>query len=276
MGSEGGHGISHSQHRHNADRLDSHSRGITGQHRSSEAVDNRLNQKNPNLHNRLLDNRGNRNPYHGKHKPGIIYTPVFICFIPLQLPQKQPKRNYSRHSLSNQSTHSNPSHPLLKPYDKQHIQENIQQRGKYQQIQRRPGISQRIENGRLHIIHKQKRQPGKIYSQIKRCVRKNLSGRIHPSQNPVIQEKSQRSQANTHHKEVDKRGEYGCLHFAFLSCAETLGDDHRTSNPSADSNGNKYICNRIRGTYSGQRPFPNKISNDHRICDIIKLLKKIP
>lgn len=29
-------------------------------------------------------------------------------------------------------------------------------------------------------------------------------------------------------------------------------------------------------THSSERPFPNKISHDHRICNITKLLKKIP
>ena len=97
--------------------------------------------------------------------------------------------------------------------------------------------------------------------------------RVHPRQNRLVKQKSQRAEKYAQRQEVDQcRGDRR-LHIPQLLRAQELGHYHGASNASADGDGNKDIGNGIGSADRCQRLLTYEPAYDDRVHNIIKLLK---
>ena len=163
----------------------------------------------------------------------------------------------------------------MKLNDKQQIQDNIQQGGKNQQLERRPGISQRVEHRGLHVVHEQKGQSPEINPQIKSRIRENIVRHVHQTQNPVVKRKAESPQRRADYQKGNQSRGHSRFHLRQPPGSQKLGNNHRASHASSDGNGNKHIRNRVGGAHRSQRVLTDKFPHYDRIHNIIKLLEQI-
>ena len=88
-------------------------------------------------------------------KPGLYLRNSFMY---------SQKRQHTGRSLGDKGRPRHARHTPVKDDDEDHIQQNISQRGTNQEIERRPGISQRCKDACTHIIEIQKQKSADINS----------------------------------------------------------------------------------------------------------------
>ncbi len=195
---KGGNRIARSDHGHDTDGFDPHTRRVTCQHRRTKTVYHGLDKKHADGNNGLLHHGRNRNLDHiAKHREIIqlslrrvciclFYSPL-LCIRLLRtrlLPvgskqaQQQTEGDHGGKSLRDHRRYGDTRHAKKEHPHHHKIHPDIEQGGKDEQIKRCPGIAKSIEYGRQNIVHKQKRKSQEIDLQIKHGIGKNILRRI--------------------------------------------------------------------------------------------------
>ena len=75
-------------------------------------------------------------------------------------------------------------------------------------------------------------------------------------------------------KRTQRRGNRG-LQLPVAACSQILGGQHRSAVAAADGNHDKNGRQRVGSAHSRQRILADKVSHDHRIRHIVKLLEQV-
>lgn len=84
------------------------------------------------------------------------------------------------------------------------------------------------------------------------------------------------AQADTDDQEINERRKNSRFHFRNFPCSKELRDNDCASVSPADGYGYEYVGNRVGSAHRSQCLFSHKLTDNHRVCNIIKLLEQIP
>ena len=159
--------------------------------------------------------------------------------------------------------------------DKQGIQHNVDDTADDQIVQRMSGISCGSQDSGSHIIDQDKDDPGKINPQINDGVLHDICRRLHESE-------ERRGGQDTDQSKHDPSGDcHGvCIVESLVCCfdiprSEELGNSDRGSGGESGKESHDQRYDLSRGAAdAGESFFPNKLSHDHAVYGVVKLLEK--
>ena len=165
------------------------------------------------------------------------------------------------------------AHP--ESYDKHKIQDNVQKCAYNKKYKRKLTVSKRPEDTGQKIIKHLCQDSAADDHYVRICVRKNIRWRIHKDQKRFHKCHKQYRQKCSDYKRKNPCSRYCLSHALHITGSEFLRrEDSKTSRHSHDKTIDQKH-DRSRAADRRQSLVSDKLTNDHSICHIVKLLKYI-
>ena len=157
----------------------------------------------------------------------------------------------------------------------QPIQENVQQRGKNQVIQRPAAVPQGVDDAAADIVHHHRQGAQEVIAEILHRLRHHLRIRLHPGQEGGGQGHAHDSQNDSAYNAEGQHRVDGPGDLLFLSRAEIPGDDHPRPHGRAHDEADHQENQRAGGGDSRQGVSPQALSHDKGIRRVVQLLENL-
>ncbi len=167
-----------------------------------------------------------------------------------------------------------PATPSVKPQDEGEVQADVQHRGDGQKVHRGLAVAQGAQDCRQQIIEKGGGDPHEDNEDIALGIREDIAGGVHHRENGAAQKAGSHRE---HRGEQD--GEVGRVrhmpaHAGVVARPHPLGhrDGKPAAHPHAESDDKK--VDGAGGPHRRQGLGPQQLSHDHRVHQVVKLLKQ--
>ena len=213
-----------------------------------------------------------KNMAHDPAVNGQIFPGQFVNVLGGAQQQQHQSRG---HKLGQDRGISHACNAHFKHQHKHQIQNDIQNTGKHQEIQRPGSIAHRPENAAAHVVDQKAGETGKVDLKVGGGLRENILRRGHEAQHGPDPEEPDQGKQDAHNKGGSHGGFHGFMELLHIFCPEMHTDHHTGANRKAVEKEHQHVHDHGRGAHSGQGLGTNELAHDDGVYGIVKHLENV-
>ena len=241
----------------------------------AEAVDIGLNHHIGNADDGILNAGGQTEPDDGFETAEIEADGPDIQTVGFLDPHQMDEAENHADTLGKGGGQSGRAYTQLQNCHKQQIQNDVDEGGEDQIIQRMAAVTHGVKNAHEDIVHDREDGTAEIVAEIDDRLGKHVLGGAHPLQNGGGKGDTQNGQKDTCGKAEGHIRVDGDAHILMVLSAEEFCDDHTGTHGNTVEETHKHVDQASGGTDGGQGSFTDKFADGPGVKGVIKLLKDI-